>query len=846
MSSSIAAPSLAQRIARFSTVLLVSFILVLGGSSWMLIRSEQGKAHRLLLDKEMQLHSNRVSALIATIHGQLKKTAASSLISTALVDSAGKDAYLAPYLQGLQRVEGVPLTLVFADFEGKEIARNGMPGFTDVHFAWMSNLMANPSLPAVAIMGSGDAAELLVAELIYYSRTRTPEGVIMYRLKLADLADAAAPLHWRGDGYTPQAGLVWQTLNVPAALRDLGLTIVLKDSGIAPRQSSALYLIYLAATLLAALLAVWASSRLGRHLTQDLKRLSHFASAVMGSGFGDERASQRGTREVAQLADAINSMLDRLNAQHRLLQEESEAKFRNLVENIPGAAFRCRLDQARTMEYLSYGIEELTGYPANDFIGNAPRSYTDIILPDCRAQYLALDEQPTHILEYRIHQASGEVRWIWERSRTGYDDAGRAVFREGVLFDVTERKNAEQALIEAKQVAESASLAKSQFLATMSHELRTPMNGILGFSELLLEPELTQEERLDYAGTVMSSGRTLLAVLNDILDISSVEAGKLRLHFAPCFPIEIIEEVSGLFAATASSKGLAVETLIQFERDLAYISDSIRLRQMLSNLVSNALKFTDSGRISIAGREISRDESNALLEFSVADSGIGIPQDKQASIFLPFTQVDGSDTRRHGGSGLGLSIVKKMAEIMGGSVGLESKVGQGSRFWFRIQASLIAGEPNLAPVSHQASEALATPVKGSRQGRRPSVYLVDDDSINRKLIAAMLEKRGISLHSFDNGQQALQALKLGPLPDVVLMDCQMPVMDGFATSAAIRQWERESGRPRLPIVALTGGAFKEDRIRCLASGMDDYLAKPVSIDDLMSTLDHWLVQGQCT
>jgi len=829
--------SLAQRITRFSTVLLATFILLIGSGSWLVIRNEQAQAQQLLLGKEMQLHVNRVGTLIQTIHGQLKSAAASSLISTALVDSAGKDAYLIPYLQGLRRVEGVPVSLLFADFEGKEIARNGMGGFRDAHFQWLARLMADPALPRAVIMGSGADAELLVAELVYYSRTPTPEGALMYRLKLSDLAEPEAPLHWRGDGFVLDKAMVRQSLELPEVLRPLELSIVLRTSSVVLSDGGRLLLLYLGATLLALGLAYGVSRRIAVHLTQDLQRLSDFAGKFDGKGVGEQRASLQGTREIAQVADAINGMLDRLNEQHRMLQEESEAKFRTLVENIPGAAYRSRVGVDGAMAYMSRGIEELTGYPASDFVDDKVRSYAQIIHEDDRAIRRNLGARPIHVLEYRIRHASGEFRWIWERSRTSYDAYGVPLYVEGVLLDISERKIGENALVQAKQIAESANLAKSHFLATMSHELRTPMNGILGMAQLLMAPNVAEAERLDFATTVYDSGQVLLALLNDILDLSRIEAGRVELHDAPVMPVRLIEDIARLFAASAKSKNLQLETVGALSPAQAYQADSVRLRQMLSNLVNNAVKFTETGFVRIGAHEVARDAQGAILEFSVTDSGIGIAQEKQALLFQPFSQVDSSNTRKYGGSGLGLSIVSNLAKLMGGSVGVETTPGKGSRFWFRIHAGL----HDAIPLAQQGSGASAAGVKEKAERALPScrIHLVDDNLMNRKVVEAMLKKRGMQVESFENGEQALHAITGGNIPDMVLMDCQMPVMDGYAATRNLREWERTCGHPRLPIIALTAGAFDEDRERCLAAGMDDYLTKPVNLDDLLAAVERW-------
>lgn len=678
------APSLSQRIQRFTQITLVVLIVVLGGSSWLLIRNEQSQAHRQLLDHEWKLQANRVTTLITTIHGELKKTAHSSLISTALVDSAGKDAYLTPYLQGLSRIEGVPLSVIFADFEGKEIASNGAGGFTDSHLAWLRQLLEDPSRTPVAITGTGASAELVVAELIYYSRTKAPEGALLYKVKISNMEDPSAPLHWKEDGFLPEEGMIWKPLALPAVLQPLGLSLALKEAAVARITLDKLSYLLLFTTLTAIVIAVWVSRRIAENLTRDLQRLSDFAGEVVLTGSSSQRANLGETRETTKLAEAINKMLDRLGHQHRRLQQESETRFRNLLENMPGAAYRWHLED-QSMDYISRGVEELTGYPAADFLKNKSLSYSDIIDSEDKNIRKTEKDDITHIWEYRIRHANGETRWIWERNRTCYGDNGKQLYLEGVLFDITERKHAEEALIKAVRITESANLAKSQFLATMSHELRTPMNGIVGMAELLTQPELKNDLRTMYAKIVFDSSKNLLGLLNDILDISRIETGKLNFIESPLYPEKLIQEVFAFFNAAAKSKNLKLESACEIPVDQRYLGDSLRLRQMLSNLIGNAVKFTDHGIIVVQAREVSSDADHVLLEFAVTDTGIGIAKESQELLFKPFSQVDNSDTRRYGGSGLGLSITKNLAELMGGSLGVESDLGKGSRFWFRVQ-----------------------------------------------------------------------------------------------------------------------------------------------------------------
>ncbi len=398
----------------------------------------------------------------------------------------------------------------------------------------------------------------------------------------------------------------------------------------------------------------------------------------------------------------------------------------------------------------------------------------------------------------------------------------------------------------AKRGAEAASTAKGQFLAIMSHEIRTPLNGMLGMAQLLLMPGLREGEREEYAKTILASGQTLLALLNDVLDFSKVEAGRFELKPTLFSPEELLAETRSLFAETASSKGLAFATRWCGWPGQLYRGDQARLRQMLVNLANNALKFTSSGAVSIEVHPVSEGDGCAILEFSVTDTGIGIPEDKMELLFLPFSQIDGSNTRQYGGTGLGLSIVRNLARLMGGDAGVSSRPGQGSRFWFQVKVETLAADE---PVDRERSAPAAANLPAARQGRHVGrrVLVVEDNAVNRKVVISLLAKLGLETESAENGDLAVQALSRQPWPDLVLMDCQMPVMDGFTATIMIRRLESEgdaaSRRPRLPIVALTAGVFVEDRDNCLAAGMDDFLAKPVSLEQLRTVLDKWLPES---
>jgi PAS domain S-box-containing protein len=422
---------------------------------------------------------------------------------------------------------------------------------------------------------------------------------------------------------------------------------------------------------------------------------------------------------------------------------------------------------------------------------------------------------------------SGKVLRVIERKMAD----GHTV---GYRIDITE-------LVSATEAALEASRAKSRFLATMSHEIRTPMNGILGMAQLLLMSNLKEEERRDYARTILSSGQALLTLLNDILDLSKIEAGKTQLDSVVFDPVTLLSEIQALFLGAAQTKNLQLKNQWTGSASQLYQADAHRIRQMISNLVGNAIKFSAQGSVRLEGSEIDRDGETSLLEFSVSDTGIGIPVDKQDLLFKPFSQTESSTTREFGGSGLGLSIVRQLAKLMGGDVGVESVVGQGSRFWFRVRVNLFTeGEDALR---HDRETHGAGNSSDSTDQLRGSVLVVEDNFINRMVIEALLKKLGVNVSLLNDGQQAVDAItRDDQLPDIILMDLQMPVMDGYTAVMHIRQWETGQERPHLPIIALTADAFEEDRQRCLAAGMNDFLTKPIDMNALRSALSKWLVK----
>jgi signal transduction histidine kinase/ActR/RegA family two-component response regulator len=378
--------------------------------------------------------------------------------------------------------------------------------------------------------------------------------------------------------------------------------------------------------------------------------------------------------------------------------------------------------------------------------------------------------------------------------------------------------------------AQAANQAKGEFLAHMSHEIRTPMNGVIGMAELLLDGPLSAEQR-DSAKTIRDSAGALLTVINDILDFSKIDAGKVELESSPVSVRELLEDVARLIAVLGQSKDLQVTASVDPAVPGWVAGDAGRLRQILLNLGGNAVKFTERGEIDFRITVAAQDAEGTTLRFEVRDTGIGIPQDRLPALFKPFAQADASMTRRYGGTGLGLSIVRRLAEMMGGGAGVQTREGTGSTFWFTAHAAMAAAPPQAA-APRPAADASRHGAERGRRARR--ILLAEDNVVNQRIACRTLERLGYCVDVACDGREAVTAWQTGRY-DLILMDCQMPVLDGYEATREIRG--REQTGQRIPIVALTAHAMKGDDLKCKAYGMDDYITKPIDRTRLQSCLD---------
>ncbi len=511
----------------------------------------------------------------------------------------------------------------------------------------------------------------------------------------------------------------------------------------------------------------------------------------------------------------------------RSRMRRSEAYYRTIWETANDAVMI--LDAAGRIEYMNPAVAGIFGRALDTLMGSeaflllGPRTREDRggsfrqFLESCRKPGDEWNRLEMWFVHADGHEFPAEVSAA-EMQADGLDKF------LVIIRDITARKQSEEALIAAKVATEVSNRAKTRFLANMSHEIRTPMNGIIGMARIL-EYEPLNDKGREYVQTIQASGDTLLNVVNGILDFANIESGKITLAKTVFDPAAAAREALGRFEEALRTKNLLMKCNLAPNLPALVTGDPARLQQLLSTLLANAVKFTDLGEVEL---RVVCDDRPGNLRFEVRDTGIGIAADKVDFIFDAFAQVDDSLTRRFGGTGLGLTIARRLAHLMGGEVGVQSALGKGSQFWVSLP---------LPQTSQTKPAAPAAPYIPLFEGK--AVSLVEDDAVNARIAQVLLTKRGIKVTHATDGARAVVAHS-DAVFDMVLMDCQMPVMDGFEATRHIRAVERERGRKHTPIVALTAHAFAGYRDDCIASGMDDYLAKPFTIADFDAMLHRWL------
>ena len=551
----------------------------------------------------------------------------------------------------------------------------------------------------------------------------------------------------------------------------------------------------------------------------------------------------------------------------RLVNERTQEIFKreNLIktisDNLPIVSYRCTPEENRKFTFISSEIIHLCGIAPSDFlVGN--KSMDDVIYPnDIEYVKKSINEtspQKRHFdIEYRIIGPNGKIIWVNERGHMALGENGKPSWIDGTIADVTERREATSKLNEslyelektnnelklqterANQFAEEAKIAdeaKSKFLANIRHEIRTPMNAIIGMSDLLKETEQTPIQRR-YTDIICSSSENLLALINNVLDFSKMEAGRMKLEKISFNLSENISDVVKMFILKANQKKIYLNYEIASDVPLYLIGDPYRLKQVLINLVSNAIRFTEEGGITIKISLIQQYEDDIVLKFTVMDTGVGIERKNIGKLFNVFEQIDGSTARKYGGSGLGLAICKQIVELFYGQIGVESDVGKGSEFWFTARLA-IEKEQDVIDSLNKEKETVFDSNMDETTKATKKILVVEDNEINQQVSVALLEKLGFKSEIAKNGEEAI--IKLSEKPyDLVLMDCQMPGIDGLEACRKIRKGEAGPINANVVIIALTANVLSGEKARCIKAGMNDYICKPVQSKYLLAKLEKW-------
>lgn len=560
--------------------------------------------------------------------------------------------------------------------------------------------------------------------------------------------------------------------------------------------------------------------------------LAHFTESIELTAQGHyqepEEDGAPSFTELVRIEDKFNDMVKQIHIREKEIKDNEE-RFRQVVENIHEVYWITDVADNRVI-YASPSYEIIWGRTRESLYDN-PESFFLAICRDDRmtvVEAINLLRVEGKILdeEFRIHLPDGKERWIRAQAFPVYDEEGVRVRVVGVAEDITERKAIQNALMTAKQDAETASQAKTEFLTNISHELRTPLNGILGMLQLTRDTSLTPEQ-VDYIDTAISSSKVLLNVINDILNIAQIEAGKLVLHEQTFSLYEIMETIFKFFTHATESKDIKLELEIEPGFPEYLKGDGVRIRQILFNLVGNSVKFTDHGTIAIHAAPLKRQPEDTIgVLFTISDSGIGIPSEKISYVFESFTQVDGTYTRRYQGTGLGLGIVKNLVTLMNGTITVDSEIGQGTTMYVTLQLKV----PNPDEIASSTQNVILQP-----QTKGLTILVVEDDRVNQIAISRMLQKMEHEATCVDNGKKAIDILKEKSF-DCIFMDIQMPILDGIETTKEIRTAPEMKDVSDTPIIALTAHAMPEDRENFLKVGMNDYISKPVSFEELAATL----------
>jgi PAS domain S-box-containing protein len=594
----------------------------------------------------------------------------------------------------------------------------------------------------------------------------------------------------------------------------------------------------------ALLVSLLLASRLQRSISRPILGLARTATEITSKGDYSIRVPQQSEDELGVLCTEFNRMLDRVETSNRALKiahdeledrveertaelRESESRLRIILDMMPTGVLLVDAGSQTIVDANPVACE-MIGAAKEQIVGNAHHRFIHPA-PQGPGPGAGLTQNVGAI--ERVLVREGGERLPVLKTKVPLTIDGRRLLLE-VFVDISARKRIESEILRAKEAAEAANVAKSRFLANMSHEIRTPLNAIIGFADLLRKRgnQSDEAERSDYLETIHTSGRHLLGLINDILDLSKIEADRLEVEQVRCSPHAIISDVISVLRVRALEKGLSLDCQWLSRVPETISTDPARFRQVLMNLVSNAVKFTTAGGVKVLA-ELVADSPEPHLAIRVIDSGIGIPADKFNTIFDPFVQADNSVTRQFGGTGLGLTISRRIAQALGGGIDVASQVGKGSTFTVTIATGPLAGVNIMdAPTTDAMHSPRQEPQEAPPSLAGARILLVEDGETNRKLISLLLQDAGVEVTTAENGRIGADLALKEPF-DLILMDMQMPVMDGYAATTLLRQEGLTA-----PIIALTAHAMKGDEEKCRAAGCSGYVTKPIDADVLVQTV----------
>ena len=599
----------------------------------------------------------------------------------------------------------------------------------------------------------------------------------------------------------------------------------------ATTQASAQLMLWM--VLATILLAIFLVLAITQKISKPFQQIKHVLNRLSSGDMSARIQGELGLDEMGRISAAINSMADSVGEMIAAIRDTNEkmAILSRAVDQSPVAIMIT--DVQGTIEYVNPKFTQVTGYSLEESMGKNPRILKsgNVFLEVYRQLWKTLLAGDVWKGELENRKKNGALYWASTSIAPVRNSDGTVTHFVAAKEDITDQKRIARELILAKDAALASDRAKTEFLSIMSHELRTPLNAVLGFAEILSLGDLNPEQR-EAVDNILHSSHSLLKVFDDILILSQVESDGVRIETVPFELSSLIDGVTDAVQRGARQKSLEVKSTLSPSVPQVLVGDVKRLRLILLNLLGNAVKFTQQGRVEIAVEHEIRD-GQERVHFAVSDTGIGITLEKQAFIFQPFTQVDSSYTRKYGGTGLGLTVCKRLVALMKGDLRVDSTLGQGSVF--HVVLPLSRGR---MPAT---SEALVPVPQAKRDGLKARILVVEDDSINQVVIVRILKRLAYSVELAENGQKALDQLVDKPF-DLILMDCMMPVMDGFAATRELRRREQEKGDGfRIPIIALTALSRDDAWKKCMDAGMDDYFAKPVNTKKMESLLEHWLV-----